>query len=188
MVSTNEYTQVFIVGGGLTVIKSKNVVGYCSCRLHPGYMTSSTVKNHECIKKGCHFLKKYDDYGYWTAREQEELAKKKEKEAQRLQKQIDAIKQKELQKKLDMLKIVAEQLVGDLSRYDVHITKVIELSQNKYKIFYVTDDSGFCRYEFTKYVAENMEKSYDKSFVFTRMKNYDGSYATWYQWQHRPKH
>ena len=40
-------------------INRENAVGYC--RKHGAHLTTATLKNHACLKKGCHHLKKHDD-------------------------------------------------------------------------------------------------------------------------------
>lgn len=34
-----------------------NCVGYCSFHEHPGYLTQQLRKEHNCIKKGCHYYR-----------------------------------------------------------------------------------------------------------------------------------
>ena len=187
MTNTSEIVEVYIVGGGISLVKSKNIVGYCHCALHRGYMTSNTVKTRDCLEKGCHYLEKYEDSGYWKAlrdREEDEKRRKEQLEREKLAEQKRAAK---LQKKLDSMKTIAEQLIGDTSHYEVHITKIEKLSNYNYKIFYVTDDSGYYHNGFTKYVAENMKKAFGAGFAFQRVKNIYGEYATWNEWIHRRK-
>lgn len=34
-----------------------NCVGYCTFHEHPGYLTQKLRKEHDCIKKGCHYYR-----------------------------------------------------------------------------------------------------------------------------------
>lgn len=187
MTNTSEIVEVYIVGSGVSAVKSKNIVGFCHCGLHRGYMTSKTIKSHECLEKACHHLEKYEDCSYWKTKREYEEAQRRKKEQLKLDKFIEQKRAKELQNKLDSMKMIAEQLIGDTSHYEVHITKIEQISKYNYKIFYVTEDSDFCYSTFTKYVAENMKKSFGAGFAFQRMKNAYGEYATWYEWVHRRK-
>ena len=38
-----------------SVTGSGNCVGYCRFCEHPGYLTKELRKEHDCIKKGCHY-------------------------------------------------------------------------------------------------------------------------------------
>jgi hypothetical protein len=51
---------------GSQVSRSK-AIGYC--RYHHAALTVKTLKCHECLKKQCNALKKYDEHSYWTERE-----------------------------------------------------------------------------------------------------------------------
>lgn len=48
-------------------INRTKAVGYC--RLHHAALTVKTLKKHECLKKNCNALKKYENHSYWTERE-----------------------------------------------------------------------------------------------------------------------
>jgi hypothetical protein len=57
---------------GSQVSRSK-AVGYC--RYHNAALTARTLKGHECLKKQCNALKRYD-HDYWTQREVMKARKK----------------------------------------------------------------------------------------------------------------
>lgn len=59
-------------------INRSKAVGYC--RHHHAALTVKTLKCHECLKKQCNALKKYDEHSYWTEREVMK-ARKKSREA-----------------------------------------------------------------------------------------------------------
>ena len=48
-------------------INRTKAVGYC--RYHNAALTTKTLKKHECLKKNCNALKKYEEHSYWTERE-----------------------------------------------------------------------------------------------------------------------
>ena len=58
---------------GSQVSRTK-AVGYCRC--HNAALTVKTLKGHECLKKQCNALKKYEDHSYWTEREVMKARKK----------------------------------------------------------------------------------------------------------------
>ena len=48
-------------------INRNKAVGYCYH--HCAALTVKTLKGHECLKKQCNALKKYEDHDYWRQRE-----------------------------------------------------------------------------------------------------------------------
>lgn len=52
-------------------------VGYC--RYHNAALTARTLKGHECLKKQCNALKRYEDHDYWRQREVMKARKKANK-------------------------------------------------------------------------------------------------------------
>lgn len=62
---------------GSHVNRSK-AVGYC--RHHCAALTVKTLKGHECLKKQCNALKKYEEHDYWRQREQKKEWRKSRKE------------------------------------------------------------------------------------------------------------
>lgn len=61
---------------GSKVSRTK-AVGYC--RHHCAALTVKTLKGHECLKKQCNALKKYEEHSYWTEREVMKSRKKTNK-------------------------------------------------------------------------------------------------------------
>ena len=39
------------------------------CYKHKCHLTVKTMKQHECLKKQCHALKKHEEHDYWQERE-----------------------------------------------------------------------------------------------------------------------
>lgn len=68
-----ENTQMLYGLYGSHVNRTK-AVGYC--RHHCAALTAKTLKGHECLKKQCNYLKKYEDNDYWRQREVVKTRKK----------------------------------------------------------------------------------------------------------------
>lgn len=62
---------------GSQVSRSK-AVGYC--RHHCAALTVKTLKGHECLKKQCNALKKYEDHDYWRQQAQKRELRKVRKQ------------------------------------------------------------------------------------------------------------
>ena len=59
-------------------IKRGKAVGYC--RHHCAALTVKTLKGHECLKKQCDALKKYEDHDFWRQHEQRKEWRKARKQ------------------------------------------------------------------------------------------------------------
>lgn len=70
-------TQMLYGLYGSHVSRSK-AVGYC--RHHCAALTVKTLKGHECLKKQCNALKKYEDHDYWRQHKQKKELRKTRKE------------------------------------------------------------------------------------------------------------
>lgn len=81
--------------------------------------------------------------------------------------------------------IGARCLIGEMSYYNVHITKIEEY-ERKYRIFYVADDRRAIDRQMETYIIKSIKKSYKGMFSIRRMKNIDGANATWQEWLNRP--
>lgn len=58
-------------------ISRKNAIGYC--RKHKAHLTINSMKQHQCLKKGCFHLKRHEENPYWEERENLRLEKKNKK-------------------------------------------------------------------------------------------------------------
>ena len=59
-------------------ISRDKAVGYC--RHHCAALTVKTLKGHECLKKQCDALKKYDHHDFWRQHEQRKEWRKERKQ------------------------------------------------------------------------------------------------------------
>lgn len=57
----------------------ERAVGYCHNPNHRGYLSRKNLKNHECLKKQCKYLHKYEDHKFWIDREKKKADKKARK-------------------------------------------------------------------------------------------------------------
>jgi hypothetical protein len=58
-------------------IDLNKAVGYC--KRHGTVLTVRTLKCHECLKKQCNALEKYETHDYWRQRAQKKELKKMKK-------------------------------------------------------------------------------------------------------------
>jgi hypothetical protein len=148
------------------------LVGFCHCEHHKGYLDVSTLQKKECIKKGCHYLRKFDDYPYWINRfnRKENIAKEKRKRAEK------EASQKKVLMKYDCMRDVAQD-IADRYSMDIIITRVTSRHEGEYIINYVSD-SGYDDWtEFTDLIYP-MTRQYNGRYILNHIKTPNGNYAT----------
>lgn len=59
-------------------VSRNKAVGYCY--YHKAAMTVKTMKCHECLKKQCDALKKYEEHDFWRQHEQKKERRKARKQ------------------------------------------------------------------------------------------------------------
>ena len=57
-----------------SMISRSKAVGYC--HYHKAALTVKTMKCHECLKKRCDALKKYEEHDFWRQHEQKKELRK----------------------------------------------------------------------------------------------------------------
>ena len=60
-----------------SMISRNKAVGYC--HYHKAALTVKTMKCHECLKKQCDALKKYEEHDFWRQHEQKKERRKAKK-------------------------------------------------------------------------------------------------------------
>ncbi len=58
-------------------INKNRAVGYC--RYHNAALTTKTLKGHECLKKQCDALEKYEEHDFWRQHKQKKEMRKARK-------------------------------------------------------------------------------------------------------------
>lgn len=58
---------------------NRAIIGFCHYKNHSGYLTKSLVKEHECLKKQCPLLEKFD-CRYFTQKDNIKKAKQIQKQ------------------------------------------------------------------------------------------------------------
>jgi len=61
-----------------SMISRTRAVGYC--HYHKAALTVKTMKCHECLKKQCDALKKYEEHDFWRQHEQKKERRKARKQ------------------------------------------------------------------------------------------------------------
>ena len=61
-------------------VTNKKPVGYCCCKLHPGYISQNLLKEKQCLQKSCACLTKNENHPYWKKRDRIKALKKAKKQ------------------------------------------------------------------------------------------------------------
>jgi len=71
--ATGEEVQVVPVKKNHKLINGLNTthtpVGYCNCNTHKGYLSTTLLKQHECLQKQCPFLEAFETHEFWREKE-----------------------------------------------------------------------------------------------------------------------
>lgn len=185
MVGDWGFCTVKLISGRRTKVDVNSIVGYCHYCLHSGYLTISLLNEHQCCEKECSLLEKFVDYPYWEKRARQEEQKQKNKEKLKKQRLAEAIRKSKLDSFLEGLREEAQEM-ADYWYKPILITRVAKMDDNKYTIFFVSDEEKSGWYEYRD-IAFALCKKYHAKFILKRMKNPDGSYATPLDWENRGK-
>lgn len=171
---------------GTEVVYLNNIVGFCHCYTHKGFLTKNLLRQHDCINKECPFLEKYRDYPFWEHfdRVQENLSKKKTEI--KLKKKNAVIEKNAEQKQLNEM-LEKARGIQDRLNYSIIITSIKKDDhQFDYVINYV---SSRPRDDWGRYVplALELRKIYGRTFRINHIKNVDGTYATITDYKSRRK-
>lgn len=170
---------------GYEIVNLDFIVGFCHCLTHRGILTENQLKKHECIEKRCPFLEKYKDYPFWKKfeRKQEELSKKKS-EIKRKKKNATNIKNAEQKQINEMLEAARE--IQRRFNYSIIITSIKKDNQFDYVVNYVSESplDDWCRYV---PLAVGLHKSFERTFKMNHIKNVNGSFATFDDYNRREK-
>lgn len=156
---------VSLIDGKEIFNASPHILGYCHYKQHRGYVTKHLMDNHECLRKGCPLLEKFEERDYW-------VKKAEIKNLKRIEKQ----KKQEEQNKLEEYKSVAEKYVRNKG-YNLKVIKVAKNANGGFLIYFVTELN---KNEEVKYydIAKHLKDTYHESFWMRKISKSNGEYAT----------
>jgi len=125
-----------LLGNRWVEITNDKIVGCCHSMIHPGKLTRKIMEEHDCVGKNCRFFEKYADSSYWVAEENRKMQKQLRKQAQ----QAEKLAAQKLEEELDELKNLFQSYADDAG-YIMHIVRLEKERPNRYKVFYVSENS-----------------------------------------------
>ena len=169
----NEVIKVRLLTDEVIPIKRKNIVGWCTHKLHKGAINKALLEEHQCLEKNCGFLIKNELGTYWLAQEQAAAEKKRRKEQIKQEKaKADALQQKMQNLAADWQKKLDE--IGS----DMYIVRVERETRTRYRVFYVSDNAFADGNRFPEFVDMVRREHPGKSVNMRHIRDVDGHFVT----------
>lgn len=177
--------DIHMANGCKCKMKESKIIGFCHCRLHKGYLNASILKEHECLRKNCFYLEKYEDRPFWVQREKAKEKKLKSKE------QMKALQNRLLGIEEELEKLVeAAQGIADRMGYPIVITRVSRKADSsndyEYIINYVSDDRYNDWHEYFDLVLF-LGKCHGGRYTLRHLRHPNGEYASIDDWYSRKR-
>jgi hypothetical protein len=182
---TDKIRHLRFIDGVCRYVRTADVVGFCHCDVHKGYLNSTLLKKHECIEKNCSFLEKYEGFPFWlqyAAKQREKAERKKAKKSH--MKQVDA-KQASIDKKMSELYISAQSIADKLG-YNILITGVVPRFNTPKNYEYIVNYVSFSLHDdWYRYhdLAIVMAKCYGGKYILRHVRLPNGEYASIRDWK-----
>lgn len=161
-------------------IKNKDILGYCHSTIHPGVISKDLLKQHNCIRKNCQKLQKYEECPFWTELEKKkakEEAVKKNKDAIKEKKKAKIAKAREEEQELINLRDTFQSYVEYTEEY-MEIVRVEKVKAKVYKIYYVSDNRFADSYYFPDLVGCIQSMNPGWKILLRHIRDVDGHFVT----------
>ena len=176
MDSDFDYIDIRTVKGYRILSSKKCIIGYCHFPGHKGGITKKILEEHECLKKECTFLEKYEDNPYWSALEKMQAAKKERRNYVRSIKAEKAAMQKQSEAIEGIYYEIVLCIIDELG-YDMKVLSIKKVhNMRKFILVYISKNPYNDWYQFLD-VARAFGKKTGCFLELRHAKNIDGSYV-----------
>ena len=173
-----------LIDGSYRSVAVKSIVGMCRNNIHRGYLNIDLLEQHDCIKKDCPFLEKFEDYPFWVKQDRianTKAIQKKKRENSRLKlERAKAISDDKMNTLLESAQNIADKL-----NYSIIITRVApqRTSEAKYEyiINYVSDLLANDWHNYFDLVV-TMAKCHGGKYYLRHMRFPNGDYVSISDW------
>lgn len=155
------------------VTEYNEIIGFCHNKLHKGHLTQKLIKQHECLEKQCKYLEKYTDKPFWKHLEKKKLAKQNHKNYKKRKKELEN-SEKQIN---DELKNEFQE-IADIFAPDMLITSVRRTKYPYYSIFYVSDNSYADFREYQDFITQLKLIHSNWRFHLQHIKDLNGKFIT----------
>lgn len=166
------------------------IVGFCSNKIHIGYLTQKDIAEHQCLKRKCPCLKMlpYREFFWDTYIEKQNIKKEKtEKKKESLKKK----KEFEEEQKLRWINLIAKSNQWIKEKGLSEVLEIVNMrfdkENNRVNAIYVSDRRLFDE-EFSDIFSFLRTQTGKYKLYITRAKNIDGEYATIEDWHNNPRY
>lgn len=180
-IKDSDWMQCVVVDSGFITVKKSKVVGKCHFSGHRGYLTPSTVKNHDCLGKNCKYFEQFKNKPYWETVKLEEQQKNLHKEEIKKSKNKKKFEEEQIASLCEQVKIEAQNVIASL-QLNLY---VVDCMYNKFSIdkhftiVYVSDIHTFKLNKNTEdRIASYISEKFGKTFKLKAAKQPDGSAVT----------
>lgn len=181
------YRRLPLIDGSVRNVDKKDVAGYCNCDIHKGYLDVALLKKHDCIKKNCTFLKKFEECPFWVRYEKEQKHKEKRKRDKKRRLEMQAAHRNAVEERMDVLTESAQSIADKLS-YPIIITRVAPRYDKKGNYEYIINYVSESQYDDWRLyfdLALSLGKCFGGKYILKHMKKPDGQYVTISDWEGR---
>lgn len=182
-----EFLRLRLMDGTCYMVKKKKIAGYCHHNAHQGYLTVALLEKHDCIKKQCRCLEKFEEYPFWDNYNRQAKAKARKKEEIKRLQQSRKAHDSDLESRMRALEQAAQR-IADRLEYPIIITRITpkkDAGNNyEYILNYVSDDMG-SRWSDYFDLAIFMGKSHGGKYILRPLRKPDGSLASVSDWINR---
>lgn len=176
------HTKVKMIDGSVQWIREKNLVGWCSCHLHPGVVSKGLLKKHQCVEKQCYYLKKNQEAAYWSAMAEEQRLKEQRKAKAREEKEKQLEEEQLLLDRRDWM----QDFLDDRDS-DMYIVRIARENTSQFRIFYVSDNCYADGMNYAELYGMLRTEFPQEQYLFRHIKGTDGRFVTTEQYFSRPR-
>jgi hypothetical protein len=173
------YCKAHLLTGEFRNVKTKSIIGRCHHKFHKGIITKDLLKEHDCLKKECPFLEKFENNQFWVQYEEEQKEKEKRKQAK---KEHQNHVNNQIEKCNNIKKEI--ELIAKKYGYNFYVVDVKQNARCHYTIFYVSDKMKNDWKDFEQLIPI-LFASFNVYFRFTHIKDLDGNYVTIEEYEKR---
>lgn len=177
------FRRVPLIDGISHRVDTRSVVGYCHCSKHKGYLNITLLKSHDCIKKECVYLEKFEDYPFWI--QYMNLQKQKERRKRAKKHSIEC--KESAERKMEKM-IESAQNIADRLGYRILVIKVVPRFDTKENYEYIVNyisDNQYDDWHFYFDLALTLGKCFGGKYILKHIKKPDGNYAVFSDWKNR---
>lgn len=171
-----------LLTGQAVHIERGQILGWCKYHLHPGAVTKSILKEHNCLEKKCPYLEQNSQSQFWPCYYGQIRSEAKRKEKKRNNKRRKSQEKRKLEMLTDRWKTLLAETDSDLL-----IIRISRCLPGTFIIFYVSDNRFNDADRYPEFLDTLKCLHPDYSFILRHIKDVDGHFVTKEEYRNRRK-